>query len=87
MRTDGAIFGLLIATLAATVNGQSLPTGSPESVGMSSERLGRIESTIRREIEQDRMPGAVVAIARQGHILGERFIFNAITDTCCWRWH
>ncbi len=60
---------LMVAALAAPSIAQPLPTASPESVGMSSERLQRIGEALQREIEQDRMPGAVVAIARRGKLV------------------
>lgn len=42
--------------------------GKPEDVGFSSERLGRITSWMRGEVEQGRVPGAVMAIGRRGQI-------------------
>ena len=48
--------------------GQPLPEVRPESVGISSERLERIADTMMREIDAQRMPGAIVAIARQGKL-------------------
>ncbi|MEP7303996.1 MAG: serine hydrolase domain-containing protein [Acidobacteriota bacterium] len=46
-----------------------LPTAMPESVGLSSVRLQRLADTIRRDVAQGRMPGAVVAIARHGKLV------------------
>ncbi len=46
-----------------------LPTAMPESVGLSSARLQRLAEAIRRDVEQGRMPGAVVAIARRGKLV------------------
>ena len=46
-----------------------LPTAMPESVGLSSTRLQRLAEAIRRDVEQGRMPGAVVAIARRGKLV------------------
>ena len=57
---------LAITTLAQA---QPLPTGTPESVGMSSERLKNIETFFNAEIEKNRVPGAVVAIAHQGKLV------------------
>src|SRR6476661_1376058 len=57
---------LAIATLAQA---QPLPTGTPESVGMSSERLKNIDTFFASEIERNRVPGAVVAIAHQGRLV------------------
>ena len=57
---------LAAATLAQA---QPLPTGTPESVGMSTERLRHIETFFAGEIERNRVPGAVVAIALQGKLV------------------
>lgn len=48
---------------------QPLPQVAPESVGFSAERLARIDAFFAREIERKRVPGAVVAIARQGKLV------------------
>jgi hypothetical protein len=40
----------------------------PEDVGLSSERLGRMTAWMRGEVEQGRVPGAVMAIGRKGRI-------------------
>ncbi len=66
-----------LATLAAAVcvmgvgpaQAQPLPTASPESVGFSSQRLQNIDAFFAREIERKRVPGAVVAIARNGKLV------------------
>ncbi len=42
---------------------------SPQSVGYSSERLRTIDQFFEREIERNRVPGAVVAIARDGQLV------------------
>jgi CubicO group peptidase (beta-lactamase class C family) len=42
--------------------------GTPEEVGLSSERLARITAWLRGEVEQGRVPGAVAAIGRRGKI-------------------
>ena len=46
-----------------------LPRAKPEAVGMSSERLARIEAAINAEIQKGRMPGAVIAVARKGRLV------------------
>ena len=55
--------------LSAIAFGQGLPVAKPEAVGMSSERLGKIKSTLQREVDADRLPGAVVMIARKGKLV------------------
>jgi len=48
---------------------QALPTARPEEVGMSSERLRKISDWMRAEVEQKRMPGAVLMVARNGKLV------------------
>ena len=63
----------MIASLAlsssAGVLAQALPTASPESVGMSPERLERITATFTKEINDKKLPGAVVMVARHGKLV------------------
>lgn len=49
-----------------------LPTASPEKVGFASEGLARIDAFFAREIAADRMPGAAIAIARDGKLVHYR---------------
>ncbi len=58
-----------VAVLVTAVHAQTLPTGTPESVGMSSERLGRIGTALKSEIDQGKIPGAVVMIMRRGKLV------------------
>jgi uncharacterized protein YbbC (DUF1343 family)/CubicO group peptidase (beta-lactamase class C family) len=46
-----------------------LPPASPTAVGMSAERLSRIDAVIRAAIENKELPGAVVLVARHGRIV------------------
>jgi CubicO group peptidase (beta-lactamase class C family) len=57
--------------LSSAVNAAEppLPPASPESEGFSTERLQRIETFFRHEIDANRVPGAVVGIARDGKLI------------------
>ena len=48
---------------------QPLATATPEQVGMSVERLGRITTMLKKEIADGKLPGAVVMVARKGKIV------------------
>ena len=54
--------------LVSSVGADQLPVAKPESVGLSSARLERLAQAIRRAVDEGRMPGAVVAIARRGKL-------------------
>lgn len=45
-----------------------LPRATPESVGLSSARLARIGEVLQRDIDAGKIPGAVLAIARDGKL-------------------
>ena len=60
---------LLAAFACASQAADPLPRAKPESVGMSSERLARITATLQAEVARGKLPGAVVAIARNGKLV------------------
>jgi CubicO group peptidase (beta-lactamase class C family) len=45
------------------------PPPGPESVGLSSERLGRIGTTVQRSIDRKRIAGAVTLVARNCQVV------------------
>ena len=47
----------------------AVPTGKPEDVGFSSERLGRIKEAVQRHIDSGNVPGAVTLVARRGRVV------------------
>ena len=69
MRHSTILAAMATVTLAVTAQAQPLPGAAPESVGMSAERLRNIDVFLAREIELNRVPGAVVAIARNGKLV------------------
>ena len=46
-----------------------LQTGSPEAVGLSAERLDRIDRMLQEAVDENTIPGAVALIARHGKIV------------------
>jgi len=64
-----AVAFLLSVSLGITARAQQLPSARPESVGLSTARLDRLAQAIRRDVDQGRMPGAVVAVARKGKLV------------------
>jgi len=53
---------------ATSLSAQTLIQVSPESVGMSSERLRRLTNTLEDYVSDERIAGAVAIVARQGEI-------------------
>ena len=58
----------LLYAVPSIVAAQDLPRVKAEAVGLSSERLERITRWLGGEIEQNKVPGAVVLVARHGKI-------------------
>lgn len=62
----------LICVLAAfpiAVFSQPLPAAAPETVGLSSDRLARVDALFESYIEAGQIAGVVVAIARRGKLV------------------
>ena len=57
--------GLAIPLLAAA---QPLPTTSPERVGLSGERLQMLSDVLKADVAANKIPGAVLLVARQGKV-------------------
>jgi CubicO group peptidase (beta-lactamase class C family) len=60
------LLGFLILNVLAF--SQDIPSGKPESVGLSSERLERISTVVQRNIDDKRIAGAVTLVVRRGHV-------------------
>ena len=59
----------LSALAAAWAFAAEIPTAEAESVGMSTERLLRIDTAMQRHIEAGDIQGAVTAVARRGKVV------------------
>lgn len=59
--------GLYLAA-TALAHAQELERTRPEDVGLSSERLARITTRLKADVDKGAIPGAVLLIARQGQV-------------------
>ena len=66
-RALGGVAVLMVLS-AAAVMAQQLPTASPESVGLSSERLQRISTAVDQSIKDKQIAGAVTMVVRRGKV-------------------
>ena len=65
-----ACAAVAVATLTSRPRAaEDLPMASPESVGMSSERLARVDEYFQRFIDDDQIAGAVALVARHGKVV------------------
>ena len=58
--------GILILAVALTAS--SLPSDKPEAVGLSSERLQRINQMIQRYMDGGEISGAITMVSRRGKV-------------------
>jgi CubicO group peptidase (beta-lactamase class C family) len=66
------VLTLLISAFAFFADGGGLPMKTPKSVGMSSERLAKIDHIIQRGIKAGGYPGAAVVVGRRGAAVWEK---------------
>src|SRR5512134_1904141 len=59
--------GIVLLSVALTA-AAALPSVKPEEVGLSSERLQRINQLIQRSIDQHQITGAVTMVSRKGKV-------------------
>jgi len=69
----------MVLGFSSSAEAQHLPMARPESVGMSSDRLERLDAAIQRYIDADMVAGTVTLVARQGKVVhlqaqGHRYI-------------
>jgi CubicO group peptidase (beta-lactamase class C family) len=67
----GAVFGafVLLTPAALAQATPPLPQAPAEQVGMSKERLDRIHAALKQEVDQGKLPGTVVMVARRGKLV------------------
>ncbi len=65
-----ALFG------AAPLRAQEIPQAVPEQVGMSSERLGRITTSLQSYVDDGRISGAVAIVLKDGKVVYEQAVGN-----------
>jgi len=61
---------ILVLAIACVLSGsaQVLRPATPESVGLSSERLARLDATMKQYADEGRIAGVVTLIARRGRV-------------------
>src|SRR5215831_4482708 len=68
-----AVMALTAVCIQSAMAAGALPTAKPESVGMSSERLARLDEGMAKLVDQGRLSGVVTMVARHGKVVA----FNA----------
>src|SRR3978361_2004292 len=70
-RICGAVV-LAFAFAATTLSSQSLPTGTPETVGVSTERLDRMHRGMQGFVDRPAVPGIGALLERGGNVIDLR---------------
>lgn len=66
------MLSLLVSLLIAVDVGDGLPVKAPKAVGMSGERLAKIDHVVERGIKAGGYPGAAVVVGRRGAAVMEK---------------
>src|SRR5687768_16942309 len=69
MKTLMMTAAMIVGTAVAAAHAGPMPDAKPDEVGFSQQGLTRIDNFFAREIAAKRVPGAVVAIARDGKLV------------------
>lgn len=72
LRQSVGVLGLAVVIVATSSGPRAavdLPMAEPESVGMSSERLQRVDEYFQRFVDDNQIVGAVTLIARKGQVV------------------
>jgi CubicO group peptidase (beta-lactamase class C family) len=67
-RIVSAFIYVVAVAAASAAWAQSLAPAKPEEVGLSSQRLERVGQFFKQEVDQGRIPGVVIAVARKGRL-------------------
>ena len=68
MRTRLSTLTVLILVAGSPLTAQRLPVTPPDAVGISSERLTRIDAVFEHHVQDGRIAGALGMIIRHGKI-------------------
>ncbi len=73
---------ILVTACTATNDDETreLPVSAPEAVGMSSDRLSKVDEVVERYIDEGRVHGVVIAVTRRGQVVYHK-AHGAIDDT------
>jgi uncharacterized protein YbbC (DUF1343 family)/CubicO group peptidase (beta-lactamase class C family) len=63
------VFACVVPCVALHAEDAHLPAAKPETVGVSAERLDRIDGVVNQAIDKGELPGAVVLIVHRGHVV------------------
>src|SRR5262245_65975947 len=65
----GVLLAAFVLPAIAFEAGLRLAQGPAEQVGISAKKLERIREALKSEIDQDKLPGTVVMVARKGQLV------------------
>jgi len=63
------LYFLIVILICQNSLAQPLPKAKPEELGFSSKRLSRIDAVVKKAIDEKKIPGAVVLVARKGKVV------------------
>jgi CubicO group peptidase (beta-lactamase class C family) len=80
IRISAVLLACSLVAMVLDADAASLPKATPESVGLSSERLARLDDAMQAEVDAKRKAGIVVLIARRGQVAHHKAYGHADLD-------
>src|SRR2546422_540810 len=65
-------FTAILCITSAIVSAGELPVVKPEAVGLSSQKLAKVDETMDQLIKEKKLAGGIVSIARHGKIAHQK---------------
>ena len=66
---SGLFLSMFFSGIVVGQVSEEIPSAKPSEVGMSAEGLGLVEKAMEELVEENKIPGGVVLIARRGKIV------------------
>jgi CubicO group peptidase (beta-lactamase class C family) len=69
LRHLALLVAFLVPLTAVRADDTRVPVAKPETLGVSAERLDRIDGAVSQAIDKGELPGAVALVVHRGHIV------------------
>ena len=71
---------LSVLSVVSVLGAQGLPTATPAAVNLRADGLARLDSAMNALVNEQKLPGIVVAIVRNGRVAHWKAFGNRVTD-------
>ncbi len=76
LKVSAILLFTLLLLPCVSAKAQGLPLAAPQTVGMSAEKLNQIDALVAKDINDKKLPGAVVIVGHKGKIVFRKAFGN-----------